>query len=293
MLIDVLRPKVPAGAYDQFRAARDDQARAHRLWQPADGPLPALFLGHGAPPLLDDPIWLDQLLDWSLSLPKPRGVVMVSAHWENAPIAVNSTAAGTPLFYDFGGFHPRYYTMPYPTPEATGLARRVVGALPQTTRVHHHVNRGLDHGAYIPLMAMYPLADVPVLQVSLPTLDSAPLLELGTRLRPLREEGILVVGSGFMTHWLYGPFDVQSQHRMPSFNAEFDAWAAGKLADGDVDALADFRHQAPGVAQAHRTVDHFVPLLVALGAARDPEAPATTVIEGVSITNSKRSVQLT
>ena len=291
MTADIMRPDRPAGAYDDMLAERRDQIAAHRLWTPEDGALPSIYLSHGAPPVLDDPVWLRELSDWSLAMPKPRGVVIVSAHWENAPIAINAVEAGTPLVYDFGGFHPRYYQLQYPTPDAASLADRVVRSLPAGTEVHHHARRGLDHGAFIPLMAMYPAADVPVLQVSMPTLDPASLLQLGSRLRSLRSEGILVVGSGFLTHWMGGFATGAPLHLMPGFNADFDAWAAELLHTGDIDALADFRH-APGATQAHRTVEHFAPLFVTLGAADSPDLPARSVIEGTQLTNSKRSVQI-
>jgi 4,5-DOPA dioxygenase extradiol len=194
---DMLNPAVPAGAYDALLARVLPAARAQRTWQDSDGPLPALFVSHGAPPTLDDARWLDALFAWGQSMPKPRAIVVVSAHWESAPVAISAAAAGTPLYYDFGGFHPRYYTLPYATPDATALAARVAATLSGTTEVHQHADRGLDHGAFIPLMAMYPAADVPVIQVSMPSLDPAALLALGERLRPLREEGILLIGSGF------------------------------------------------------------------------------------------------
>ena len=166
----------------------------------------------------------------------------------------------------------------------------MVGSLPKGTEVHQHTRRGLDHGAYIPMMAMYPGADIPVVQVSMPSLDPETLLAFGARLRALRSEGFLVVGSGFLTHWMGGfasgaPWDV-----LPSFNIDFDSWAAELLEAGDVEGLTRFP-QAPGAAQAHRTAEHFAPLFVALGAADDASAPATTMIEGVQLTNSKRSVR--
>ncbi len=125
------------------------------MWEPSDGPLPSLFVSHGAPPTLDDPAWLRDLFDWGQKMPKPRGIVIVSAHWENAPLAISGSAPGTELYYDFGGFHPRYYSLQYRSPDATALAHQVAGTLADTTPLHQFVNRGLDHGAFIPMMAMY------------------------------------------------------------------------------------------------------------------------------------------
>jgi 4,5-DOPA dioxygenase extradiol len=285
---DLLHPAVPAGAYDDLLARVLPQARAHRAWAPGDGPLPALFVSHGAPPTLDDPRWLDDLFTWAQAMPKPRAIVVVSAHWENAPLAISGAAAGTPLYYDFGGFHPRYYTLRYPTPDATALARRVAATLADATEVHRHAGRGLDHGAFIPLMAMYPAADVPVIQVSMPSLDPAALLALGQRLRPLRDEGILVIGSGFMTH----SFAVIRNPALAGHTRAFDAWAADALDRGDIDTLVSYRAKAPGAAIAHPTADHYVPLLLTLGAATTPGAPASTVINRLWGGNSIRSIQV-
>ena len=106
---------VPAAAYDEFLVEALPRARGQRPWTPADGPLPALYLSHGAPPLFDDGPWLRQLFAWAQALPKPTSVLIVSAHWESAPLALSASAPHTPLVYDFGGFHPRYYTMTYET----------------------------------------------------------------------------------------------------------------------------------------------------------------------------------
>ncbi len=285
---DILRPGVPAGAYDELLARVLPQAHAQRHWEASDGPLPALFVSHGAPPTLDDPDWLSGLFGWAQSLPKPRAIVVVSAHWENAPLAISGAAAGTPLYYDFGGFHPRYYTLQYATPDATALARRVAATLSDTTEVHQHRDRGLDHGAFIPLMAMYPAADVPVVQVSMPSLDPGALLALGQRLHALREEGILVIGSGFMTH----SFAVMRNPALAGHTQAFDAWAADALARGDVDALTDYRAKAPGAAVAHPTADHYVPLLLALGAAGTSSPRAVTALGGERFGNSIRSIQV-
>lgn len=117
--------------------------------------MPSIFVSHGAPPTLDDPQWLEDLCQWARSMPKPRAIVVVSARWENAPVTITGSGAGTPMHYDFGGFHPRNYTLKYDTPDATDLAHRIAGALGGTTPIHQYVDRGLDHGAFIPLMAMY------------------------------------------------------------------------------------------------------------------------------------------
>lgn len=287
-MTDIFNPPVPAGAYDALVAKVLPQAKAHRRWEPADGPLPSLFVSHGAPPTLDDPEWLQDLFTWGQSMPKPRAIVVVSAHWENAPLAISATAAGTPLHYDFGGFHPRYYTLTYTTPDATALGHRVAGALADTTPLHQYVDRGLDHGAFIPLMAMYPAADVPVVQLSMPSLDPSALLALGARLRELREEGILVIGSGFMTH----SFASMRRPDLLGHIHDFDGWAADAVRRGDVDALIDYRRKAPAADIAHPTADHFVPLLLAIGAGKEPGHGVTSAIERIQFGNSIRSLQI-
>ena len=288
----IFDPLVPAGAYDEFAATAAPASAAQRAWTPADGALPALYIGHGAPPLLDDAVWMKQLASWTHTLPKPRGVLIVSAHWEAAPLMLSAPGAATPLVYDFGGFQQRYYTLTYPTPDASSLARDVAGLMPAVAPVHQHPSRGLDHGAWVPLKVMYPLADVPVLQLSIPTSDPSLLLSLGARLRPLRESGVLIIGSGFLTHGL--PFVTREMvfgSAVPGWSSDFDQWAAEALARGDVETLAGFR-QAPGMPYAHPTADHFLPLFVTLGAASDPTAPVETVIDGYWMGFAKRSFQV-
>ena len=109
---------------------------------------------------------MDQLFAWSGAMPKPTGILIVSAHWERAPLSLSSTAAATPLVYDFGGFDRRFYEMTYPSPDASALGRQVAALMPDTTPLHEHRSRGLDHGAWVPLKVMYPNADVPVVQLS-------------------------------------------------------------------------------------------------------------------------------
>ena len=261
----------------------------HRGWTPADGALPSLYLSHGAPPTFEDAAWMRELHDWARSVPKPEAILIVSAHWEAAPLSISSTRPGTELVYDFGGFAPMYYRMRYDTPDPSELAGKVVGVLPQ--EVHEHRSRGLDHGAWVPLKIMYPDADVPVLQLSIPTHDATSLLALGRRLRELREQGVLVIGSGFMTHGL--PYlDWSRPDLVPGWSRHFDDWAADALARGDVDELAGFRSHAPGMPYAHPTVEHFTPLFVTLGAATDPSGPVETTIDGYAMGLSKRSLQV-
>ena len=171
-------------------------AEPHAAWTPEDGALPALYLSHGAPPLFEDAGWMTQLFTWARSMPRPKAVLIVSAHWEAAPLSLSSTDAAVTPVYDFGGFDPMYFRMRYDTPDAAAFGARVLGALGGGEPVHQQQSRGLDHGAWVPLKVMYPEADIPVLQLSLPTSDPDRLLRLGARLRGLREEGVLVVGSG-------------------------------------------------------------------------------------------------
>lgn len=292
-MTSLFNPAVPAGAFEELLPEALAASRAQRDWTPADGPMPSLYLSHGAPPLFDDPVWMRELFAWAQRLPKPKSILIVSAHWESAPLSLSATGANTPLVYDFGGFHPRYYRMTYPTPDASALARRVVAAMTDTDRVHQHPSRGLDHGAWVPLKVMYPLGDVPVLQLSLPTQQPDKLLGLGRRLQSLRDEGVLVIGSGFMTHGL--PFitrEMLTRNAVPAWSAEFDAWAADALRRGDVDTLAAYRDKAPGMPYAHPTVDHYVPLFITLGAAENGGQPVETTIEGYMVGLSKRSFQI-
>jgi 4,5-DOPA dioxygenase extradiol len=258
--------------------------------RPPAGRLPALYLGHGAPPLLDDALWVGQLQAWARALPRPTAILIVSAHWEQAPVMLSSAAAATPLVYDFWGFEPRFYRMTYPTPEASALARRVAATLPHGEPVQQ-ADRGLDHGAWVPLKVMYPAADLPVLQMSLPGHDPERLVALGARLRPLRDEGVLIIGSGFLTHGLRYLTDWRTAAAPPGWSAEFDDWAADALARGDLDSLAGFR-RAPGMPYAHPTVEHFTPLFVTLGAASDAGAPPSTIIDGFFLGLAKRSIQV-
>ncbi|WIY04497.1 class III extradiol ring-cleavage dioxygenase [Amycolatopsis mongoliensis] len=250
---------------------------------------PVLYLSHGAPPLADDTTWTRQLAAWSADLPKPRAILVVSAHWEEAPLTIAATTT-VPLVYDFWGFPERYYQVKYAAPGAPELAEKVRKLLRSTaTPVHDAPDRGLDHGAYVPLVEMYPDADVPVLQVSMPSLDPQELFDLGRKLAPLRDEGVLIIGSGFFTHNLSGMARA-TDGTPPVWSAEFDHWGDEVVRAGDVDALLDFRHKAPAATLAHPRIEHFAPLFVSLGATAE-EKSGRTVIDGFWHGLAKRSLQ--
>ncbi|MED7948588.1 MULTISPECIES: class III extradiol ring-cleavage dioxygenase [unclassified Streptomyces] len=251
--------------------------------------MPALYLSHGAPPLADDPIWPGQLAAWSADLPRPKAILMVSAHWEEAPLALGAVLP-VPLVYDFWGFPEHYYRVRYAAPGAPELAERVRKLLRAPgTPVQDIPDRGLDHGAYVPLVEMFPEADVPVLQVSMPTLDPQRLLEIGRRLAPLRDEGVLIVGSGFFTHNLRA---LSQDGRVTSVMAEFDDWGRRALAAQDLDALLDFERKAPAGRLAHPRTEHFAPLFVTLGAGEGELGSQRTVIDGFWNGLAKRSIQV-
>ncbi len=261
---------------------------------PSSARMPVLYLSHGAPPLADDERWTAELAAWSAGLRRPESILMVSAHWEQAPVAVSATSGEVPLTYDFWGFPRRYYDVTYDAPGAPGLARSVAGLLAGAGEtLHQDPTRGLDHGAYVPLVEMFPDADVPVLQLSMPTLDPQRLFDLGRRLAPLRDEGVLVVGSGFTTHNLgwFHPAD-GPDGPPPTPSAEFDHWAAEAVGAGDVDAVLDFLTTAPAAREAHPRTEHWAPLYVALGAASATgDVAGESVIDGFWYGLSKRSWQ--
>ncbi|MFC9326132.1 dioxygenase [Kitasatospora sp. NPDC057015] len=251
--------------------------------------MPALYLSHGAPPLADDPIWPGQLAAWSAGLPRPKAILMISAHWEEAPLAIGATTT-VPLVYDFWGFPEHYYRVQYAAPGAPELAESVRKLLRAPgTPVQDIPDRGLDHGAYVPLVEMFPEADIPVLQISMPTLDPQRLMEIGRRLAPLRDEGVLIVGSGFFTHNLRA---ISPDGTVPAVMAEFDDWGRRALEARDLDALLDFERKAPAGRLAHPRTEHFAPLFVALGAGEADLATQRSVIDGFWMGLAKRSVQL-
>jgi 4,5-DOPA dioxygenase extradiol len=264
-------------------------AKAFASCRGAPRPMPVIFAAHGAPILLDDDAWMGELLAWAGSMPKPKSLLMVSAHWEERPAALGATRP-VPLVHDFYGFPAKYYRTTYPAPGAPELAARVRALLrSRGIPCKDEPQRGLDHGAYVPLVAMYPRADVPVLQLSMPRLDPRELFDLGQALAPLRDEGVLLFGSGFLTHNMGYAF----RPGTPSWATDFDAWAEDALARFDVDALLDFRRRAPSPQLALPTWEHYAPVLVAAGAAAGAAHEATFPITGWWMDGAftRRSVQ--
>ena len=251
--------------------------------------MPAIFAAHGAPVLLDDGVWMGELASWAAAMPRPQSILMISAHWEQRPTTLGATST-VPLVYDFYGFPEKYYRTRYASPGAPGLAARVRGLLGSAgIDSADDPERGLDHGAYVPLVAMYPAADVPVLQMSMPRLDAVELFELGRALAPLRDEGVLVFGSGFLTHNMNYAF----RPGIPQWALDFDGWAADALSRLDFEALVDFQKRAPAVRTALPTWEHYAPVLVAAGAVADVRPRATFPITGFWMDGAftKRSVQ--
>jgi 4,5-DOPA dioxygenase extradiol len=251
--------------------------------------MPVIFAAHGAPVLLDDDAWMAELAAWARSMPKPKGILMISAHWDERPTTLGATT-DVPLVYDFYGFPEKYYQTQYRTPGAGPLAARVRELLrAKDLPTADDPKRGLDHGAYVPLVVMYPAADIPVLQLSMPGLHAKELFELGQALAPLRNEGILVFGSGFLTHNMRFAF----KQGVPDWAREFDSWAEDALNRFDVDALIDFQKRAPAAQMALPTWEHYAPLLVAAGAAADLRLETKFPITGWWMNGAftKRSVQ--
>lgn len=235
-------------------------------------PLPSLFISHGSPMTALHPgATGERLAELSATLPRPRAIVVASAHWlARAPHV--GAAAQPATVHDFGGFPAELYQMRYPAPGAPELAHEVVQHLLDAgLDVGIDPARGLDHGVWVPLRLMYPQADIPVVPLSIqPMLGPAHHFAVGRALSSLREQGVLVIGSGSITHNLHDFRAGYSTENEAPYLRPFTQWIAQRLAEGDVDALLDYRRQAPSAEHAHPTDEHLLPLFVALGAAGEP-----------------------
>lgn len=236
--------------------------------------MPVLFVSHGAPTLALDATAGADFARTAAALPRPRAVLAVSAHWLDAPATIG-TRTQRSLLYDFSGFPDELSRVRYDAPAAADVADELQRRVPSLARADE---RPWDHGVWVPLVHMFPRADVPVLQVSVPYRWSAQqLFDLGAALAPLRDQGVLVLGSGGAVHNL-GRLDWRGGDTPPAWAQQFEGWLRRSLQAHDVDELLAYRERAPDLQLAHPTVDHFLPLLVALGAARGGDA--TFPIEG-------------
>ena len=244
-------------------------------------PLPSIFISHGSPMhALDAGAAGESWAALGRRLPRPRGIVIVSAHWEtDAPALTGSARPQT--IHDFHGFPEPLYRLRYPAPGAPGLAARAAALLGQAgLAAEVDPARGLDHGAWSPLLHAYPDADVPVVQLSLQSaLGTRHHLALGRALAPLAGEGVLLIGSGHMTHNLRDW--VRAGQPAPlAYAREFQAWVAARIAARELEALADYRARAPHALRAHPSEEHFLPLFFALGAAA-PEGASERLYDGI------------
>jgi 4,5-DOPA dioxygenase extradiol len=238
--------------------------------------MPVVFVSHGAPTLAVDAVAGRDFRALAAALPTPRAILAVSAHWLDAPPAIG-TRTSRPLLHDFVGFPDELYRLAYDAPAATELADQLQARIPSLVRADQ---RGWDHGVWVPLLHMFPAADVPVLQVSMPwRCDPRQMFELGARLAPLRDEGVLVLASGGAVHNL-GRLDAHADDAPPPWAVRFEGWVRENLRARQFDELVAFRERAPDLRLAHPTDDHFVPLLVAAGAASTREGDVTFPIEG-------------
>lgn len=254
---------------------------------------PVLFVSHGAPTVaLEAGSYADALAAFGAAHPRPRAVVVVSAHWTTDWAVGITSGERHRLIHDFGGFPEALYALEYPAPGETAVAGRAAvlldaaGFRPRLDSV-----RGLDHGAWIPLRLIWPAADVPVVQIALPEVPAGALVRFGRALAPLRDEGVILLASGGVVHNLAavrfgdaGPPDHWAR--------AFDAWVAARLEARDVPALIRWREIAPHAERSAPTTEHFDPLLVAAGSAREADR-LETIHEGFQHGNlSMRSIAL-
>lgn len=241
-------------------------------------PLPTLFVSHGAPTYALKPgVAGPQLTALGAALPRPKAVLVVSPHWMTPQARVAATPRPQTI-HDFGGFDPALYELKYPAAGHPELAQRTAELLRASGwRTELDPRRGLDHGAWVALRHLYPMADVPVFQVSMPSsLEPETAIEFGRSLAPLANEGVLIVGSGSLTHNLY-EFRTGHAHEA-AYALEFVAWIREAVLRGDRDQLVQALSRAPHADRAHPTTEHFLPLLIAVGAAA--QALPVTVLDG-------------
>lgn len=237
--------------------------------------LPTLFLSHGSPMhAVNAGVAGEVWAAMAKQLPTPKAVLMVTAHWEtNLPML--SGNAKPSMIYDFGGFPEALYKIRYAAAGAPDIAARAQQLLKEAG-ITAGIDgcRGFDHGTWVPLLKMYPDAEVPVVQLSVqPAMSPYHHYQVGRALAPMTKEGVLIVGSGHLTHNLRDWMQSRGQPGRAAYAEQFQQWVYERLAAHDVDALTRYRQAAPEAARAHPTEEHFLPLFVALGAAGDEAKP--------------------
>lgn len=235
------------------------------------GVLPALFISHGSPMLaLEKEATTDFLQSLGNGFPKPKAIIVASAHWETLEPMLTGTS-NPETIHDFYGFPKELYNLRYPAMGEPKLAARVKDLLISAGfAAGIDEGRGLDHGAWNPLLLMYPDADIPVIQLSVqPRRDANWHYKIGQALAPLRQEGVLIIGSGNLTHNLYEAF--RGKHKVtPDWVTDFASWVGQQVEIGNIEALLNWQEIAPYVKENHPTPEHFLPFFVALGAASSP-----------------------
>lgn len=249
--------------------------------------LPSLFVSHGSPMLLNDQVEGRDYAQWGKTLTPPKAILVFSAHWEGDKLAFGEVDTHQKLIYDFYGFPDDLYKIQYPAPAAPWLVEEINSLLEMQIPV---MQRGLDHGVYVPFVHMWPEADIPVLQMSLPqTMSDKDLFEMGKRLAPLRERGVLIIGAGALTHNLRA-WNPQLTDEPVEWAKVFDDWIEKTLIEKDIDALLDWKTLAPNAELNHPTSEHFRPLFIAAGAGMSETVtfPTTGFSYGIF---TRRSVQ--
>ena len=244
--------------------------------------MPTLFVSHGAPTFALEPGELGpRLTKLGQAMRRPAAVLVVSPHWMTHEARVTGTRAPETI-YDFGGFDDALYELTYPAPGSPETAAETLEVLNVAGwPAHLNERRGLDHGAWVPLRHLYPDADVPVIQVSMPgSLDPVAAYALGKALSPLRSQGVLVVGSGSLTHNLY-EFRRSSNEGDAQYAKEFADWTRDTVTSRDHDRLMRTMELAPHAQRAHPTIEHLLPLMIAAGAA-GADAPVRVLEGGIT-----------
>jgi 4,5-DOPA dioxygenase extradiol len=229
--------------------------------------LPSIFLSHGAPDLpMRTGVATDFLRSLSHHVSSPKAIVVISAHWFS-DVPTVSAAVSPRTIHDFSGFPQFMYQLNYPAPGSPDLANRVVSLLTQAGITSDiHPSRGFDHGAWVPLLLAYPAANIPVVQLSIqPNREVSHHWQVGQALAPLRQEGVLLIGSGGATHNLFA-FGDSYDAPPPLWVTAFDQWLTTTIEQADWPSLISYRQLAPHAQQNHPTEEHLLPLFVALGA---------------------------